>query len=147
VAAMPIRDFRDLIVWQKSVDLIVEIYTITRRFPEEEKFGITSQLRRAAVSVASNIAEGSGKGTTAELVGFLTTSRSSLRESHSLLIVSQRLDFLTKVEAAKANGLIEEVGKMNSSLRSKLRANPRRKKYLSEKKKQSGLACSCEPAL
>lgn len=124
-AVMPhpaVRDFKDLIVWQKSIDLLVEVYNLTRHFPREEQFGVTSQLRRAVLSVSSNIAEGSGRGTTKDLVSFLTNSRGSLYESQSLLIVSQRLEILTESEASKACALGDEVGRMLSRLRSNLKS-------------------------
>ena len=90
-----IRDFRDLIVWQRSVDFIVEVYQLTRRFPVDERYGITSQLRRAAVSVSSNIAEGSGRTSLPDRRNFLGFSRGSMKESESLLLVSQRLGFVS----------------------------------------------------
>jgi four helix bundle protein len=121
-----IRSFRDLVVWQKSVDLVVEIYSLTNRFPASERFGITSQLRRAAVSVSSNIAEGSGTGTTAELVSFLTHSRGSLRESESLLLVSQRLEFAGESDCLHAFEMMDAVGGMLTTLRRNLRNKPPR---------------------
>jgi four helix bundle protein len=123
---MPIRDFQDLIVWQKSVDLAEELYRLTRSFPPEERYGLVSQIRRAGVSVSSNIAEGSGRGTTRDLVSFLTNSRGSLFESRSLLVVSQRVELLTPAECVSALGLMEEVGKMLSRLRTNLKTKHRR---------------------
>ena len=117
---MPIRHFRELIVWQRSIDLIAEVYRLTRQFPADERFGITSQLRSATVSVSSNIAEGSGRAATKDLLHFVSMSRGSIRESESLLLVSQRLDFLTPDAAAAAMGLTDEVSRMLASLRSSL---------------------------
>ena len=119
---MPIRDFQDLIVWQKSVDLAVELYRLTRSFPDEERFGLTSQIRKAAVSVSSNIAEGSGRGTTRDLLSFLTNSRGSLYETRSLLVVSQRVEILTPSQCLYAVDMMDEVGKMLSRLRGNLRS-------------------------
>lgn len=123
---MPIHSFRDLIVWQKSVDLVAEVYSLTAGFPASERFGITSQLRRAVVSISSNIAEGSGGGTTRELVRFLTHSRRSNRETESLLLVSQRLEFATPTSCHRAMKLIDEIGRMLTTLRKNLRKNPPR---------------------
>lgn len=75
-----IRSHRDLIAWQKAVDLGLEVYRLTRSFPDAERFGLISQLRRAGVSVSSNIAEGYGRGTTADYLRFLRAARGSLYE-------------------------------------------------------------------
>ena len=95
--------FRDLPVWQRSVDLADQVYTLSSRFPSAEQFGITSQLRRAAVSVSSNIAEGSGRDTTPDLRKFLSCSRGSVKETESLLLVSERVQ-LASVEEVKQTG-------------------------------------------
>ena len=123
---MPIRDFEDLIVWQRAVELAVELYRITAGFPAEERYGMTSQLRRAGVSVSSNIAEGSGRGTTRDLVSFLTNSRSSLFETRSLIVVSQRVGLLEPLQCVKTVSLMKEVGKMLSRLRTNLQTHHRR---------------------
>jgi four helix bundle protein len=117
-----IRDFQDLVVWQKSIDLATEVYQLTRKYPREELFGLVSQTRRAAVSVSSNIAEGSGRETTRDLCSFLTTSRSSLYESRSLLIVSQKVQILNPSDCMRAFAIMDEVGKMLAQLRTNLRA-------------------------
>jgi four helix bundle protein len=116
-----VRDFRDLVVWQRSIDLAEEVYKVTRRFPREELFGMTSQVRKSTVSISSNIAEGSGRATTKDLLNFLSTARGSLRETESLLILSQRLRFLTQSQLKRAFELIQEIGKMLTSLRRKLK--------------------------
>ena len=77
---MPERSFRDLIVWQRAIELSLAIYTLTRAFPRHELFGLTSQLRRAAVSIASNIAEGEGRGTPGEFKQFLGIAKGSNAE-------------------------------------------------------------------
>ena len=122
-----VRDFEDLLVWQKAVDFIVDIYAETRRFPREEKFGITAQIRDAATSVASNIAEGNGRGTTKDYLRFLATSRGSLYEVRSLLTVSRRLGFLTKERSEVLREEANEIGRMLSGLRSSLRRKIRRR--------------------
>ena len=121
---MPIRDFQDLIVWQKAVDLAAEVYDLTSRFPNSERFGVVAQARRSAVSISSNIAEGSGRGTTRDLVSFLTNARVSSYETRSLLLVSQRLNFVSHAQCEDAMGLLDEVGKMLSRLRANLKKKP-----------------------
>ena len=119
---MPIRDFRDLAVWNKSIDLAVDVYELTRQFPREERFGLTSQLRRATTSISTNIAEGSGRGTTRDLVNFLTMSRGSLREAQSLLVLSRRLDFIQQTELERTFGCGDDIVRMLGRLRSNLLA-------------------------
>jgi four helix bundle protein len=117
---MSVRDFEDLIVWQKAVDLAAMIYTLTRQFPREELYGLTSQLRKAAVSVSSNIAEGNGRWTTRDYVHFLINSRGSLYEVRSLLLVSQRLGFTTAADVSELTALMAEIGRLLAGLRSSL---------------------------
>ena len=90
----PIRNYKDLDAWKTGCELTKVVYEITRGFPKEEMFGLTSQLRRAAVSVPSNIAEGYGRGTRSEYARFLKISRGSLNELETQLIISEQLDFL-----------------------------------------------------
>ena len=117
---MPIDDFRDLEVWQRSVDLAVEVYKVSNNFPREHRFEITSQLRRAAVSISSNIAEGSGRATTKDLLGFLTTARSSKRETESQLYVCERLGLITSEQLEPLIALLNRIGQMLTALRQKL---------------------------
>jgi four helix bundle protein len=86
-----VKSFKDLIVWQRSIDLTMEIYRLTRGFPREEMFGLTSQLRRAAISIASNIAEGQSRGTTGEFIQFLGIARGSNAEIDTQLIIASEL--------------------------------------------------------
>jgi four helix bundle protein len=88
------RDYKDLIVWQKAIDLVVEIYAVTKAFPKEELYGLTSQLRRCAVSVPSNIAEGQGRLTRGEFRQFLGHAKGSLGEMETQLIIAERLGYL-----------------------------------------------------
>jgi four helix bundle protein len=117
---MQVRSYRDLTVWQRSLDFIAEVYELSSRFPAQERFALTTQLRKAAVSVSSNIAEGSGRATSRDLLNFLTHSRGSLSESESLLFVAQRLRFATNDECAGAMELGDEVGRMLSGLRTNI---------------------------
>jgi four helix bundle protein len=117
---VPIRDFRDLKVWAKSIDLAAEVYRITRQFPADERFGLTLQLRTASVSVSSNIAEGNGRGTKKDYVRFLRISTGSLNEVRSLTILSDRLEFISAGDASALHAMIEEISKMLTGLRKSL---------------------------
>jgi four helix bundle protein len=119
---MPIvRDFRDLTVWQRSVDFAVEVYRLTRVFPKDERFSLTQQVRRAAVSVSSNIAEGSGRSSLKDRRNFYGMARGSLKEAESLLIVGQRLDFIAESDCESAFAYAAETGRMLTKLRQNLR--------------------------
>lgn len=89
-----IESYRDLIVWQKSMSLAQVVYTATRAFPKEDQFGLTNQLRRAVVSVPSNIAEGNGRGTTPDYIRFLQIARGSLFEAQTQIELSLQLGYL-----------------------------------------------------
>ncbi len=110
------RNYKELGVWQKALDLTTEVYRMTRHFPDEEKFGVTSQFRRAAVSIPANIAEGRGRGTTKEYVQFLLISRGSLMELESHGIIASRLGYLSDDESAKLKMRVEEIGRMLNGL-------------------------------
>ena len=112
---MQVRDFEDLIVWQKSVDLAVGVYALTKLFPKEERFQMTSQLRKAAVSVSSNIAEGNGRWSTKDYIHFLINARGSLFEVRSLLVVSRRFGYATEETLSDLNSLCDEIGRMPSA--------------------------------
>jgi len=107
-----VRSFRDLIVWQRAVELAVAVYGLTQEFPREEMYGLTSQIRRACVSVASNIAEGQGRNTTGEFRQFLGVARGSNFEVQTQLILSRRLRFGRDERLCVCQGLSAEVVKM-----------------------------------
>src|SRR6478752_8675219 len=90
-----VRSFQDLIAWQRSLDLAEHVYQATRAFPKEEIYGLTSQMRRAAVSIASNIAEGHARQTRGEYIQFLGIARGSLAELETQTILAARLDMLS----------------------------------------------------
>ena len=117
---MKIQSYRDLLVWQKSVDLIEEIYSLSRLFPREEQYVLTSQIRRSALSVSNNIAEGSGRETTPDLLNFLSNSKGSVKETESMVLVGQRLRFINAQQSMRALGLTDEVSRMISGLRNSL---------------------------
>lgn len=105
VKSETIKSFTDLVAWQKSHTLAVEIYRHTREFPKEEVFALTSQLRRAAVSITSNIAEGFGRRTKADRTHFYDMARASLAEVQSQLLIARDVDYL---EQSKFNSLAEK---------------------------------------
>jgi len=93
-----ITSHKDLKIWKKAIDLVVRTYLITANFPHEEKFGLVSQLRRASVSVASNIAEGAGRKSTKEYINFLYISISSLAELETQYIIANKLNYLEDID-------------------------------------------------
>ena len=93
-----IQSHKDLLVWKRSIDLAKNIYQITKTFPKEELYGITAQIRKSAVSVASNIAEGAAKGTSREYARFLNISLGSLAELETQLIIAERIEYLKDTE-------------------------------------------------
>lgn len=90
-----VRSYKDLFVWRKAVDLGLRVYELTHAFPDEERFGLISQLRRGGVSVASNIAEGYGRGSTTDYLRFLKMSRGALFEIETQMIFAKRLNYTT----------------------------------------------------
>ena len=114
------ESYRDLIVWRRAIQMSVAIYKLTSEFPKEELYGLTSQLRRAGVSVASNIAEGYGRGSTGEYKHFLGMARGSNMEVQTQLEISRELGIGDEELLNRAEGLSHEVGKMLVSLMNKL---------------------------
>ena len=117
---MPYKTFRDLVVWQKAMDLVVEIYRLTGGFPAEEKFGLTSQMRRAAVSIPCNIAEGHGRHSGKEFLRFLWIANGSLTELETQLIITHRLQLITKEDYQQLREHFQQVGRMLTGLRTSL---------------------------
>ena len=111
-----IRSYRDLHVWQRAVELVEEIYRVSAAFPDQEKYGLISQIRRAAVSVPSNIAEGYGRRRTGHYVHHLDIANGSLKEVETQLIIAGRLNFVEKEQAQQAWSLLQETGKMLTGL-------------------------------
>jgi four helix bundle protein len=121
----PVRDYKDLLVWQRAMKLAELIYRLTRVFPGEEKFGLTSQMRRAAVSIPSNLAEGQARNTTGEFILFISHASGSLAELDTQLRLSLALRLCCENETQEIAALVTELQKMLNGLRCKLRANPR----------------------
>ncbi|MGE8553652.1 MAG: four helix bundle protein [Chryseobacterium jejuense] len=113
-------NFKDLLVWQKSIDFVTEIYRITEVFPKNEVYGLISQIRRAAVSIPSNIAEGNSRRSKLDYLQFLKISRGSCAEVETQLIISKNLKFLNEEDYLKLNQEIIEIMKMLNGLISSL---------------------------
>jgi four helix bundle protein len=119
------QDVHELTVWQRAIDLTVCIYRLTKAFPKDELYGLVSQLRRAAVSVASNIAEGRGRLNEREFRQFLGIALGSIFEVKTQLVVARRLEMGSEELIDEAATLCEEVSKMLTSLISKLASEQR----------------------
>ena len=118
---MRVRNYRDLIVWKRAVEFVAEIYRISATFPRKERFGLTAQARRASVSVSANIAEGSGRATSRDLLNFLSHARGSLKEAESMVFVAQQLGFVSAADCIEALRLAEETSRMLAGLRVSIR--------------------------
>jgi len=119
--AAKIKSFRDLEIWKRSVDLVEEVYAVTRTFPKEEMYGLTSQMRRSAVSVPSNIAEGFTRFHNREYKQFLYMSLGSGAELTTQIIISARLKYMERSKADALIHNIEEISKMTMGLIKKLK--------------------------
>jgi four helix bundle protein len=117
---MSVSNFQELTVWQKSIDLVIEIYRITKLLPKEEIYALSNQMRRAAVSIPSNIAEGQQRQSTKEFVNFLSISRGSNAEIETQLIICEKLNYLTAEQIKYAMSLCGEIGKMLNAMIVKL---------------------------
>jgi four helix bundle protein len=117
---MAVKNYTELIAWQKAMDLVEAIYLLSTAFPREEMYGLTSQLRRAAVSVPSNIAEGQGRWTTGEFVQFLGVAHGSLCEVETQTRIAARLKFAPQADADKILGLATEAGRLIYGLKKSL---------------------------
>ena len=117
---MALRSYQELIGWKKGIELVTDVYRLTQKFPKQEIYGLTSQIRRAAVSVPSNIAEGQGRSTTRDFLRCLSIASGSLQELETQLIIASRLNFLdesfrpglfasTKEVARLINGLTKSL--------------------------------------
>src|SRR4051794_18091093 len=113
---MAVKDFRDLIVWQRSMELVELIYRSTENFSAREIFWVTNQVRRAAVSVASNIAEGQGRNSTNDFLRFLSISRGSIQEIQTQIEIARRLDYINEAPTEAILNLTTEVAKLINGL-------------------------------
>ena len=118
-----IKDFKDLILWQRAMDLVVEVYDLVKKLPKEELFALSDQIRRAVISIPSNIAEGQGRNSSKEFIHFLSIAKGSKAELETQLLLCVRINYLKELEIEKAMSLVEEVGKMLHSLQKRLTTN------------------------
>ncbi len=118
-----IKSYKDLIVWQKSIELVGEVFKLTSNFPKTETYGIVAQMRRAAVSIPSNIAEGSGRRFSNEWSQFYSFAYGSTLELETQLIISRDLRLAPKESFIQSFNLIEEVSKMIWTISHNIRAN------------------------
>ncbi len=111
-----VRSYRDLIAWQRSMDLVDEVYRLSSLFPPEERFGLVPQVRRAAVSIPSNVAEGYGRGSKADYVRFLRSARGSLYEVETQMLIAVRQGYVTQQVVLVVQQLLEECGRILAGL-------------------------------
>ena len=115
------KTFRDLLIWQKSTSLVTEIYHLTNSFPKEEIYGLSSQIRRSAISIPSNIAEGYGRDGNSDYLRFLNISISSLFEIQTQLEISYNLKYINQIQFNKTNGESREIERMLSAFIRKIK--------------------------
>ena len=113
---MLITSYQDLKVWQLAMDLAFDCYKVTRAFPRDELYGMTSQIRRASSSIAANIAEGHGRENTGSFIQFLRIGQGSLKELETYLVLAARLEFIDAKQSKELLGVTEEIGKMIRSM-------------------------------
>ena len=110
------QSYKDLVAWQKTTELVLSIYELTEKFPKQEIYGLTSQLRRAAVSVPSNIAEGQARYSKREFIHFLRNSMGSLAEIETQLVICERLKYIQAAQLAKSGKQCAEIGRIVNGL-------------------------------
>ena len=108
--------YRELLVWQKSMEMVKEIYSLVKKLPKEEIYALSDQMRRAAVSIPSNIAEGQERSSKKEFAQFLKIAKGSKSELETQLLICKEIGYLTETEIQKAMNLLSEIGKMITSL-------------------------------
>jgi four helix bundle protein len=113
---MAVKNYSELIAWQKAMDLVATIYMVSKQFPNEEIYGLTSQVRRAAVSVPSNIAEGQGRRSTKEFLHHLSIAHGSLREVETQILIAERLSYIKHTEVTQLIELAGDVGRLINGL-------------------------------
>jgi four helix bundle protein len=106
------QSFKDLIVWQRAIQLTIDVYKLSAKFPDAEKFGLTSQMRRAAVSIASNISEGYGRSTRGEYIQFVGHARGSCSELETQIVIAKALGFGAPSTLLSAENLCDDVGRL-----------------------------------
>ena len=110
------KNYADLIAWQKAMDFVELVYAATRAFPDEERYGLTSQMRRAAVSIPSNIAEGQGRKTPGDFHRFLAIARGSLREVETQILIAERLHYINVADRQRLFDTATEIARLINGL-------------------------------
>jgi four helix bundle protein len=116
------QSFKDLIVWQRSIELTVDVYKLTSKFPDSECFGLTNQMRRASVSIASNIAEGYGRSTKGEYILFLGHARGSCSELETQIVIAKKLGYGSPLNLESTESLCNDVGRLLGALIKSIRS-------------------------
>ncbi len=117
---MKVKSYRDLETWQQAMALVMEVYRVTKIFPKEELFGLTSQLRRATVSIPSNIAEGQGRTSTKEFLHHLAIAYGSLCEAETQLLIGRQLEYMSQQDYSSITELTARVGRLINGLTNSL---------------------------
>ena len=120
------RSYRELVIWQKAVALVIEVYSITKGFPRDEIYGLTSQLRRSAVSIPSNIAEGQGRATKGEFIQFLCHARGSLFELETQIVIAKELAYIAPEVEERVRVQVTEVARILNGLLTSLGISSRK---------------------
>ena len=115
------RSYRDLNVWKLSIELVKDIYQITTKFPPAEIYGLTNQMRRAAISIPSNIAEGQGRNSFKEFKQFIAIALGSLAELETQLIISHEIGYLNREDSSKLSASLDNISKMLKALANSLK--------------------------
>lgn len=118
-----ILDYKDLVVWQKSMDLVVLVYDLIRKLPHNEQYALCDQMRRAVVSIPSNIAEGQARNSSKEFIRFLAMAKGSKAELETQILLCERLKFVDNDEINEVMELLQEIGKMLNTLQKSLTTN------------------------
>ena len=113
---MDSKGFEQLIVWQKAMDITVEIYRLTKMLPKEELYALSNQMRRAAVSIPSNIAEGQSRNSSREFIQFLNIAKGSNAELYTQILICERVGYISSIDLAPIKELSREIGRMLSTL-------------------------------
>ena len=113
---MSAKSYRELIAWQCAMDMVVAVYEVSRFFPKDEMYGLVNQLRRAAVSVPSNLAEGQGRGAGRDFAQFVRIARGSVQEVETQLLIAERLGLVTSDQTKDALGIADEVSRLIGGL-------------------------------
>ena len=128
------HNFKELKIWQKALELSVDVYKVTGLFPKEDKFGLISQIKRSAVSIPSNIAEGAGRNSIKEFIYFLSVANGSSYELQTQLLISDKLNFLKDDVLETMLNDLDEIQKMNYNFQKILKKNSLKPEYKSQKK-------------